>query len=79
MKLTGWDIDIMSETEYSKIKMEEADKAFDQSFGGTAKEDAEGAESESPEEPEAEHGTEEEGTAEEGGAEEGGETEKETS
>ncbi len=28
MKLTGWDIDIMSETEYSKIKMEEADQAF---------------------------------------------------
>ncbi len=28
MKLTGWDIDIMSETEYSKIKMEEADQVF---------------------------------------------------
>ena len=25
MKLTGWDIDILSETEYSKIKMEEAE------------------------------------------------------
>ncbi|MCK4911532.1 MAG: transcription termination/antitermination protein NusA [Thermodesulfovibrionales bacterium] len=28
MKLTGWDIDIMSETEYSKLKMEEADQVF---------------------------------------------------
>lgn len=28
MKLTGWDIDIMSETEYSKIRIEEADKTF---------------------------------------------------
>src|SRR5512139_3884017 len=28
-KLTGWDIDILSESEYSKIKMEEADKALD--------------------------------------------------
>ena len=28
MKLTGWDIDIMSETEYSKIKMEEAEQVF---------------------------------------------------
>jgi len=26
MKLSGWDIDILSETEYSKVKMEEADK-----------------------------------------------------
>jgi transcription termination/antitermination protein NusA len=26
MKLTGWDIDILSESEYSKIRMEEADK-----------------------------------------------------
>ncbi|MDP1759677.1 MAG: transcription termination factor NusA [Thermodesulfovibrionales bacterium] len=29
MKLTGWDIDIMSDTEYSKIKMEEADKVLE--------------------------------------------------
>jgi transcription termination/antitermination protein NusA len=28
MKLTGWDIDILSETEYSKIRIEEADKTF---------------------------------------------------
>jgi len=28
MKLTGWDIDILSETEYSKMRIEEADKAF---------------------------------------------------
>jgi N utilization substance protein A len=28
MKLTGWDIDIISESEYSKIKMEEAERAF---------------------------------------------------
>jgi N utilization substance protein A len=31
MKLTHWDIDIISETEYSKIKMDEADQAFDDS------------------------------------------------
>ncbi len=29
MKLTGWDIDIISHTEYSKIKMEETDKALE--------------------------------------------------
>lgn len=29
MKLTGWDIDILSDTEYSKIKIEEADKALE--------------------------------------------------
>ncbi|MFZ5907280.1 MAG: transcription termination factor NusA [Nitrospirota bacterium] len=28
MKLTGWDIDILSESEYSKIRIEEADKTF---------------------------------------------------
>ncbi len=28
MKLTGWDIDILSESEYSKMKIEEADKTF---------------------------------------------------
>jgi N utilization substance protein A len=28
MKLTGWDIDIISESEYSKIKQEEAEAAF---------------------------------------------------
>jgi N utilization substance protein A len=28
MKLTGWDIDILSDTEYSKIRMEEVDRTF---------------------------------------------------
>jgi N utilization substance protein A len=28
MKLTGWDIDILSESEYSKIRIEEADRTF---------------------------------------------------
>jgi N utilization substance protein A len=28
IKLTGWDIDILSETEYSKIRVEEADRTF---------------------------------------------------
>ena len=28
MRLTGWDIDIISESEYSKIRIEEADKTF---------------------------------------------------
>lgn len=32
MKLTGWDIDIISESEYSKIKMEETEKALDESI-----------------------------------------------
>lgn len=36
MKLTGWDIDIISETDYSKMKMEEADKAFSEATGGKA-------------------------------------------
>jgi N utilization substance protein A len=30
MKLTGWEIDIISESEYSKIKQEEAETAFDE-------------------------------------------------
>ncbi len=29
MKLTGWDIDIISDTEYSKIRMEETDKTLE--------------------------------------------------
>lgn len=29
MKLTGWDIDILGDTEYSKIRMEEADRTFE--------------------------------------------------
>jgi N utilization substance protein A len=28
MKLTGWDIDILSESEYSKMRIEEADRTF---------------------------------------------------
>ncbi|MEW6067417.1 MAG: transcription termination factor NusA [Nitrospirota bacterium] len=32
MKLTGWEIDILSESEYSKLKMEEADKTFEDSI-----------------------------------------------
>jgi len=32
MKLTGWDIDIMSDTEYAKIKMEEADKVLEEAI-----------------------------------------------
>ncbi|HTZ18519.1 MAG TPA: transcription termination factor NusA [Dissulfurispiraceae bacterium] len=38
-KLTGWEIDILSETEYSKLKLEEADKAFDQSLKKEAQEE----------------------------------------
>lgn len=61
MKLTGWDIDIMSESEYSKIKMEEADQAFagteeeGETEGAEGEEIVEtGAEAESEIEPEAE-------------------------
>lgn len=32
MKLTGWDIDIISESEYSKMKMQEAEDAFDEAL-----------------------------------------------
>jgi len=32
MKLTGWDIDIISDTEYAKIKMEEADKVLEETL-----------------------------------------------
>ncbi len=31
-KLTGWEIDVISETEYSSIKMEEADRHFNEAF-----------------------------------------------
>ncbi len=31
-KLTGWEIEILSESEYSKIKMEEADKSLDKAI-----------------------------------------------
>jgi N utilization substance protein A len=33
MKLTGWEIDILSETEYSKLRIEEADKTFSSPSG----------------------------------------------
>jgi len=46
MKLTGWDIDIISETEYSKIKHEETEKALEQSI----KESSEEQEESSPDE-----------------------------
>lgn len=32
MKLTGWDIDIISDTEYSKIRMEETDKNLEETI-----------------------------------------------
>jgi N utilization substance protein A len=32
MKLTGWDIDIISDTEYSKIRMEETDKTLEETI-----------------------------------------------
>jgi N utilization substance protein A len=35
-KLTGWEIDILSESEYSKLKLEEADKAFDDTIKSEA-------------------------------------------
>lgn len=44
IKLTGWDIDILSESEYSKMKMGEADRAFDESL----KDQAERPEEEKP-------------------------------
>jgi N utilization substance protein A len=31
-KLTGWEIDILSESEYSKMKMEEADRTLDETL-----------------------------------------------
>lgn len=31
-KLTGWDIDVISESEYSSLKMEEADRHFNEAF-----------------------------------------------
>ncbi len=42
MKLTGWDIDILSESEYSKIKMEEADKTLEESLAEQSSEAGEG-------------------------------------
>jgi N utilization substance protein A len=32
IKLTGWDIDIISDTEYSKIRMEETEKNLEESL-----------------------------------------------
>ncbi len=46
MKLTGWDIDIISESEYSEIKHEETERALEQ----TLLEDAEGNEQQEEEE-----------------------------
>jgi N utilization substance protein A len=40
-KLTGWEIDILSESEYSKLKLEEADKALDESLKKDSLEKAE--------------------------------------
>jgi N utilization substance protein A len=51
MKLTSWDIDILSETEYSKLKMEEADKAFSESMGEGEEEPSKEPEEEPQEEP----------------------------
>ncbi len=42
MKLTGWDIDIISESEYSKIKQDEAEAAFGEAIGGTEESDDSG-------------------------------------
>jgi N utilization substance protein A len=62
MKLTGWDIDIISETEYSKIKMQEAEDTFGQPEG----EAAPAVPEEEPESPADEEAKEEEtGAAEE--------------
>lgn len=47
MKLTGWNIDIMTDSEYSQIKMEEADRAFEEATGAAP-------EKPEPEKPEAE-------------------------
>jgi N utilization substance protein A len=68
MKLTGWDIDILSETEYSKIKMEEAETAF----GETIKEPVEEPSVEEPsvEEPSVEEPSVEEPSVEESSVEE---------
>jgi N utilization substance protein A len=41
MKLTGWDIDILSDSEYSKIKMEEADKTLEESLAERSSEPGE--------------------------------------
>jgi N utilization substance protein A len=61
MKLTGWDIDILSETEYSKMKMEEADKTFEESIA----ESPESSEEEEALEEETEAGETEEAASEE--------------
>ncbi len=83
MKLTGWDIDILSETEYSKMKMEEAETTLEESLteraaGAEAEAEApeEAAGAEAPEEP-AQPGEPEEQAAPEEEPEE--ETEKPSS
>ncbi len=50
MKLTGWDIDIMSETDYSKIKMEEAESAFADATGDKPDDEKTSGEDESTDE-----------------------------
>jgi N utilization substance protein A len=35
MKLTGWDIDILSDTEYSEMRLKEADKILDDTIEHT--------------------------------------------
>lgn len=40
-KLTGWEIDILSESEYSRLKLEEADKALDETLKKESKEKTE--------------------------------------
>lgn len=67
MKLTGWDIDILSETEYSKMKMEEADKSFEESIAGSSESSEE---EEAPVEDEAAADESDAGEAEEADQEE---------
>jgi N utilization substance protein A len=49
MKLTGWDIDILSESEYSKMKMEEAGKVFEEETSGDKAAEGETPEGVTPE------------------------------
>ncbi|MEJ2183854.1 MAG: transcription termination factor NusA [Nitrospirota bacterium] len=78
MKLTGWDIDIMSESEYSKIKMEEADRAFEGggAEGAGEQEEAAADEEEAASETGPEEAPEQEEPASETGPEEAPEQEE---
>lgn len=49
MKLTGWDIDIISESEYSKMRMEETDKALQETMKKEPCEDKSSRETENTE------------------------------